>query len=311
MNPNTVMNQGKIEISVVVPLYNKKQSVLETMKSALNQKFDNYEIIVVDDGSTDHSAELVETIKDEKLKLYRKKNTGVSDTRNFGIDKAQGDYIAFLDADDLWDDLYLERLHRMIESAPECGMFAQNFKVVSKQNIESAPEQPEPAPIEIYPNWEEFFFQKTFRTSAIAVHKEKFLQSGGFDTSLTIGEDLEAWLRISLKYPVCYLDECHVQIIFYSKEYHSRIVPKDYTKHYTYKLTTQTDKYLHLKDNIFVRKLINRAVFYAYQNFSWDRNYQAARLLKKHLKFRLLNRKDKIKYILFQTGCLKYFVKRG
>lgn len=311
MNPNTVMNQGKIEISVVIPLYNKKQSVLETMKSALNQKFDNYEIIVVDDGSTDHSAELVETIKDEKLKLYRKKNTGVSDTRNFGIAKAQGDYIAFLDADDLWDDLYLERLHRMIESAPECGMFVQNYQTVRFDDLPIHPDQHQKGHIEIYKNWEEVFYEMPMVTPAIAVNKRKFVESGCFDTSLTIGEDLEAWLRMALQYAVCYLNETHVLVVQFSKEYHSRIVPKDYTKHYTYKLTTQTDKYLHLKDNIFVRKLINRAVFYAYQNFSWDRNYQAARLLKKHLKFRLLNRKDKIKYILFQTGCLKYFVKRG
>lgn len=304
------MNQKKIEISVVVPLYNKKKSVLETMKAALNQTFNNYEIIVVDDGSTDHSAELVETIKNEKLKIYRKENTGVSDTRNFGITKAQGDYIAFLDADDLWDNLYLERLHMMIESAPECGMYAQNFRVVNIDEI-LLEEISQKRQIEVYKNWEEVFFEKMFRTSAIAVNKKRFIDSGCFDTSLSIGEDLEAWLRISLQYPVCYLNETHVLVVLFSKEYHSRIVPKDYTKHYTYKLITQKEKYLKLKDNISVRKLINRAIFYAYQNFSWDKNHKAAHFLKKNFKFNLLSRKDKIKYILFSLGCLKYFVKRG
>lgn len=304
------MNQKKIEISVVVPLYNKKKSVLETMKAALNQTFNNYEIIVVDDGSTDHSAELVETIKNEKLKIYRKGNTGVSDTRNFGITKAQGDYIAFLDADDLWDNLYLERLHMMIESAPECGMFVQNYQTVRFDDLPLKLNSPE-GHIEVYKNWEEVFSEMPLVTPAIAVNKKKFIDSGCFDTSLSIGEDLEAWLRISLQYPVCYLNETHVLVVLFSKEYHSRIVPKDYTKHYTYKLVTQKEKYLNLKDNIFVHRLINRAIFYAYQNFSWDKNYKAAHFLKRNLKFNLLSRKDKIKYILFNIGCLKYFVKRG
>lgn len=304
------MNQKKIEISVVVPLYNKKKSVLETMKAALNQTFNNYEIIVVDDGSTDHSAELVETIKNEKLKIYRKENTGVSDTRNFGITKAQGDYIAFLDADDLWDNLYLERLHMMIESAPECGMFVQNYQTVRFDDLPLKLNSPE-GHIEVYKNWEEVFSEMPLVTPAIAVNKKKFIDSGCFDTSLSIGEDLEAWLRISLQYPVCYLNETHVLVVLFSKEYHSRIVPKDYTKHYTYKLVTQKKKYLNLKDNIFVHRLINRAIFYAYQNFSWDKNYKAAHFLKRNLKFSLLSRKDKIKYILFNIGCLKYFVKRG
>lgn len=304
------MNQKQIEISVVVPLYNKKKSVLETIKAALNQTFNNYEIIVVDDGSTDHSAELVETIKNEKLKIYRKENTGVSDTRNFGITKAQGDYIAFLDADDLWDNLYLERLHMMIESAPECGMFVQNYQTVRFDDLPLKLNSPE-GHIEVYKNWEEVFSEMPLVTPAIAVNKKKFIDSGGFDTSLSIGEDLEAWLRISLQYPVCYLNETHVLVVLFSKEYHSRIVPKDYTKHYTYKLVTQKEKYLNLKDNIFVHRLINRAIFYAYQNFSWDKNNKAAHFLKRNLKFSLLSRKDKIKYILFNIGCLKYFVKRG
>ena len=285
------MNQKKIEISVVVPLYNKKKSVLETMKAALNQTFNNYEIIVVDDGSTDHSAELVETIKNEKLKIYRKENTGVSDTRNFGITKAQGDYIAFLDADDLWDNLYLERLHMMIESAPECGMFVQNYQTVRFDDLPLKLNSPE-GHIEVYKNWEEVFSEMPLVTPAIAVNKKKFIDSGCFDTSLSIGEDLEAWLRISLQYPVCYLNETHVLVVLFSKEYHSRIVPKDYTKHYTYKLITQKEKYLKLKDNISVRKLINRAIFYAYQNFSWDKNHKAAHFLKKNFKFNLLSRKD-------------------
>lgn len=305
------MNQENIEISIIVPLYNKKNSILKTIQSVLQQDFQNYELIVIDDGSTDGSADLLNHIHDNRLKIYKKRNTGVSDTRNMGIKQAQGKYIAFLDADDIWDTMYLKRLHQMIQEEPDCGMYAQNFKVIPIENLEdSLKENNEEKNIEKYTNWEKYFFNKTFRTSAIAVEKEKFVQCGGFDRSLSIGEDLEAWLRISLRYPVCYLNEFHVRIVFYSKEYHSRIVPAKIQEHYSYKLIKERAKYLQEKNNIYVQRLINKAIFYAYINFSWDKNRSAAQFLQKEIKIKLLSSKDKIKYLLFQIGILKYFVKR-
>lgn len=307
------MNQKEIEFSVIIPLYNKKSSIIRTIQSVLLQDYTNFEIIVIDDGSTDGSSELLEKIEDHRILIYKKENTGVSDTRNIGIKKAKGKFIAFLDADDIWDNLYLQRLHDMIVYAPDCGMYAQNFEVTPVENIKAnnTTEQYTKAEYEVYSDWERVFFEKTFRTSAIAVNKNKFIECGGFDPSLTIGEDLEAWLRIALRHPVCYLNECHVKIVFYSKAYHSRIVPKDFHKHYSYKLIKERGTYLNEKDNIYVKRLLNKAIFYAYLNFSWDRNKEAKKFLKDEFKFKYLNKKDRIKFVLFQLGCLKYMVKRG
>jgi glycosyltransferase involved in cell wall biosynthesis len=87
-------------ISIIIPLYNKQESILKTIKSVLSQDYRNYEIVVVDDGSTDDSVSVVENLHSERIKLYQKENGGPSQARNYGVKKAEGDWILFLDADD-------------------------------------------------------------------------------------------------------------------------------------------------------------------------------------------------------------------
>ncbi len=88
------------DISVVVPLYNKGEEILKTLDTVFSQTVSDYEIIVVDDGSTDDGAAKVERLRDSRIRLIRKGNGGVSTARNSGIQAAQSDFIAFLDADD-------------------------------------------------------------------------------------------------------------------------------------------------------------------------------------------------------------------
>ena len=106
------MNNQKecdIKFSVIIPLYNKANYIKHTLLSVIQQSYSNFEIIVVNDGSTDNSLEIVQGIHDFRLKIFSKKNEGVSAARNYGINKAVNPYIAFIDADDRWDSLYLER----------------------------------------------------------------------------------------------------------------------------------------------------------------------------------------------------------
>ena len=94
----------EIRFSVVIPLYNKEGYVLETIKSVFNQTFSNYEVIVVNDASTDNSLEIVKSINDKRVRIIEHhKNRGLSATRNTGISNAKNEFIAFLDADDCWD----------------------------------------------------------------------------------------------------------------------------------------------------------------------------------------------------------------
>ena len=93
-------------ISVVIPLYNKEKYIKRAIESVLNQTFQKFEIIVVNDGSTDKSAEIVQNIKDPRIRLINQKNAGVSAARNRGIQEAKYEYIAFLDADDFWEKIF-------------------------------------------------------------------------------------------------------------------------------------------------------------------------------------------------------------
>lgn len=95
-------------VTVILPTYNRSSFLKETIQSVLNQSHENLELIVVDDGSTDNSKEIVELIVDKRVKYFYKKNGGVSSARNFGIDLAEGDFISFVDSDDLLDSNKLE-----------------------------------------------------------------------------------------------------------------------------------------------------------------------------------------------------------
>lgn len=93
--------------SIIIPLYNKADYIAETLKSVLNQTYCDYEVIVVNDSSTDNSLEVASSFQDERIHIYTKENEGVSAARNYGIMHAKYDYIAFLDADDIWESDYL------------------------------------------------------------------------------------------------------------------------------------------------------------------------------------------------------------
>lgn len=87
-------------VSVVIPLYNKRQSIANTLQSVLSQTYSCFEIVVVDDGSTDDSAEIVRQFRDERIRLIQKENGGVCSARNLGIRESKGEFVALLDADD-------------------------------------------------------------------------------------------------------------------------------------------------------------------------------------------------------------------
>ena len=99
-------------LSIIIPLYNKQNSILNTVNSILEQDFDNYEIIIVDDGSTDNSVNIVESIRDKHINIFKKQNGGPSSARNYGVKMAQGEWILFLDADDTLEPNTLNLLHK-------------------------------------------------------------------------------------------------------------------------------------------------------------------------------------------------------
>lgn len=114
-------------ISVIIPLYNGAKFIQRSINSVLNQTYQNFEIVVVNDGSTDHGPQIVAQWQHSSIKLISQKNSGVSIARNTGIKAAKGNIIAFLDADDEWLPNHLEVIHHLVERYPECGVFGTSY----------------------------------------------------------------------------------------------------------------------------------------------------------------------------------------
>jgi len=128
--------------SVIIPIYNKEKDVETTIKSVLNQTYIDYEVILVDDGSTDNSLDIVNAIEDDRIQIFTKQNEGVSKTRNYGITKAKAEYIAFLDADDYWYPNHLEILHHLIKKFPEEAWYATSYEKRFHTNFKSPMNSP-------------------------------------------------------------------------------------------------------------------------------------------------------------------------
>ena len=111
-------------ISVVIPLYNKAHTIVNTLGSILGQTFDDFEVIIVNDGSTDNGVEVIQNYtQDSRIRIVEQKNQGVSVARNVGVKESKYNYISFLDGDDYWDEKYLENVFLAIKNYPNAGMY--------------------------------------------------------------------------------------------------------------------------------------------------------------------------------------------
>ncbi len=204
--------------SVIIPLYNKENFVEATIQSALNQTFIDFEIIVINDGSTDKSAEKVSQITDSRIQLLTTENQGVSATRNLGIEKASGKMIAFLDADDYWFPNHLQNLFELGEMFPEQKVFANAIQVQTGKKIFNATYSiPVTPKIQLLNFFNASLDQAVLFTSATAVDRRFLKQLGGFDETLKTDEDTDLWIRIGLESLVVFNQNIGVKYNFDSK----------------------------------------------------------------------------------------------
>ena len=196
-------------ISIVIPLYNKESSILKTIQSVISQTYTDYELIVVNDGSTDNGTKIVENYPDTRINLINKENGGVCSARNRGIQEAKGEYIALLDADDLWDIKYLEEQVRMIHDFPEAAMWSINY--AETRNGEIVRRVPTGLP-DGYRGYVEHYFEMPervsdlFHPSSTIVKKEVFDKVGLFDERIKYAEDSDLWFRINALYKTAFYD---------------------------------------------------------------------------------------------------------
>ncbi len=124
--------------SIVIPLYNKAATVKRTIDSVLHQTCQDFEVVVVDDGSKDDGASVVKSIGDSRIMIVKQPNAGVSAARNSGIERANGQFVTFLDADDEYAPNHLETIKHLVETYPDYNVYATSYKIVSGET-ESKP----------------------------------------------------------------------------------------------------------------------------------------------------------------------------
>lgn len=192
-----------MRFSVVIPLYNKEHYIVDTINSVLKQTFQDYELIVVNDGSKDNSYEVAKTVKSDKINLIHQENQGVSVARNTGVENSKGEYIAFLDADDCWYPNYLETINSLIDRFPESDIFVASYRIVmgNEKYHFSAHLNDEAVLLPSY--WVTFKnAYDTVWTSATVIRKEAIIKAGMFTPGEKIGQDLDLWARVARSNPL-------------------------------------------------------------------------------------------------------------
>lgn len=196
-------------VSVVIPLYNKGPYIARALNSVLAQTFQDFEVIVVDDGSTDDGAEVVRSFEDPRIRLIQQENRGVSAARNRGIEAARAELVAFLDADDEWLAGHLEVLMGLRSKHPEAGLYATAYSIITTQGELKHPELTSipPAPWEgVLPSY--FLLASIadmpISTSSVGIPKDLFRKGYAFRIGLNIFEDSLLWGQIAMKYPVAF-----------------------------------------------------------------------------------------------------------
>jgi len=192
-------------VSVVIPSYNSMSFLPETLNSVLNQTFTDFEVLIINDGSTDNIVDWVAEIKDPRVRLISQANQGLSQARNAGILNSRGLYIAFLDADDLWEPTKLEKQVAAFKDNPYLGLVHTYVSMVDANNnylyiIGSRHEKGNILRRVIEQN-------PVISGSSSMVHRDCFEKVGLFDKDLKSAEDWHMWSRIAVSYPMMVIEE--------------------------------------------------------------------------------------------------------
>lgn len=193
-----MMASDELLISIIVPTYNRAGYIERTIQSVLKQTYVNFELIIVDDGSTDDTETVIASFKDDRVKYWRKKNGERAAARNFGVQKACGVYITFLDSDDLFMPDHLAEAIRYINSNPDINIFHQGYNVIDPQGHIIYPWKPLPNPVN-----DKLTEGNFLSCLGIFVKRDILLhQPFNEDRALSGTEDYELWVRLAARYPI-------------------------------------------------------------------------------------------------------------
>ncbi len=196
------------QIDIIIPTYNREKTIERAVRSVLGQTYDNIKVIIVDDGSTDGTEQIINSIEDSRIRYYKlKKNGGAGYARNEGVNLASAEFIAFHDSDDAWRPDKLEKQMAYWNNHPEFSMIYCAY--LSHHTDGGLAQMPYPGmPGELEGDvFYSLLARNSIGTPTMVLRRECFLECGGFDTSLKCLEDWEFALRFAHDYLIGYVDE--------------------------------------------------------------------------------------------------------
>ena len=188
-------------VSVVIPLYNSEETIGAAIKSVLDQTFKDFELIVIDDGSTDDSVNIVRSFQDDRIHLFLFENSGAPTARNRGIEKAKGELVAFIDSDDVWTAEKLADQVNAVSNNPTVGLVYSWSDYIDTQGEFVCSGKRVIASEDLEKNYAALLVSNFLENGSTPLIRRKVLDDlGGFDTSLKSSQDLDLYLRIAIKY---------------------------------------------------------------------------------------------------------------
>ena len=246
---------GNIKFSIIIPLYNKVNVIADTIGSVINQNYTDFEVLVVDDGSTDGSAEVVKKISDNRIQLLQIPNGGVSHARNYGAQHARNPWLIFLDGDDLMKDGALEVFIHLMSKFPHEMVYSGNYIDDDQKKYGPFNGKKEC----IYENPLKAMWNKRFnlRPGATVCHITAFHQAGGFNESICYYEDWEFYVRLGILYRVAATPSIVMEYVVDNNEGRRKLQPIE--KEFAYHIGTWN------LSNCWLKSMIYNIVYNAYR----------------------------------------------
>lgn len=268
--------------SVIMPLYNKAPYVRKAVESVVGQTHKDWELIVVDDGSTDGGGDIVTSIADPRIRLVRQENAGVSAARNRGVALSgeaacRSPFICFLDADDWWEPTFLEEMAALIERRPDAGIYGTGYWIVKNGRRRLAPIGVEEGFAEGEINYCQVYARTLCMplwTGAVCIPRTIFDETGGFPVGITLGEDFLLWTRIVFKHKAVLLNK---PLSNYNQDVDITYRGTHHLHPPERHMLWQLEEYEPLeKSDPDYKQLIDNLRTYSLMNYLLDRNYRDA-----------------------------------
>ena len=284
--------------NIIIPLYNKENFVEKTLQSVLNQTYSNYEVIIINDCSTDNSVLRVSPYLNEIISIHHhKENKGLSAARNTGIKLAKSDYIVFLDADDCWKETFLEEIYSMIISHKNEFVFATNYEVIYDKKLYNSI-------LKINNSLEKViliddFFKESLQyplyiPSSLCVNKSVFDVVGLYNEKITFAEDIDMCLRIHKKFKLVFFTK---PLVSYYMQTENQITKLGIGN----KIIPDFDSFEPNENNT-LKKYLDFQRYSIGLRFKYDNNFMTFDKLKSKIYLNNLNTKQKI--LLYMTSKL-------